>query len=426
MESTITSNRVDGILLERLLNRFAGGIGLYAVEKDSIAFVFASEDYKTLSIKASDIFQTHSEGDFQLLSNSEGVLYKTILKANNLGLSQAEFKAFDTFLRIKAEKLDEDNRFVVVKLSDSTEQKSIDSKLKLNEDIIRLVLSETSISIWDYHVENNFFVKVPYSSEINRTFTPSTPENFVEIGYVHPESKTAFLQMFKDLIEGKEKASGTFLLRNMNTCEYHLETFKFKNSIINDKTGHSIGTSTPFFEIQDSTSDTQNSTVDNLDGEQNIDALTGLYNKAHTLKRVSCQVMHSNSDVTHSALLFDLDNFSKIVEKLGDDAGDEILERFGNLLTSVFYTTDTIGRLGGDEFFIYMPNVSESAVKSMLKEFYDMLLENSFSPQFKICASVGVVLFTNEDFSIDETLSKAEKALQKAKDSGKNKYVVYQ
>lgn len=423
MGSVFTTNRIDGNLLERLLNRYAGGIGLYAVENGSVAFLFASEEYKSLALKAADVFATHSLGEAVVLSNSQGLLYKTIMEAFDLGESQAELKTFDAILKIKAEKLDDDS-IIIVRLYDFTEQRSIDTKLKLNEDIIRSVLSETDISIWDYHIDNNCIIKLPYSNDFNRTLEPPTPETFVANGYVHSDYAEDFLDMFRDIANGKEKVSGTFLIKDMNTCEYKQETFKFKCN--KSGTGHSIGISTPHHEAASSSScGLSADNIDNESDELNIDEITGLYNKAYTLRSVSCQVSHSSFGSTHCLLLFDLDNFSAIVETLGHEAGNEILERFGNLLTSVFYTTDTIGRMGDDEFVIYMPNVSDAAVKSMLQEFYDMLLENSFSPQFRICASVGVVVFTKEDFEIDDVMQKAEKALQKAKDSGKNKYIIY-
>lgn len=138
----------------------------------------------------------------------------------------------------------------------------------------------------------------------------------------------------------------------------------------------------------------------------------------------------------------DLDNFKNINDSFGHEAGDLVILKFANLLRKVYRSIDFISRFGGDEFVILLPNTNcEEAknaaerLKSALKkaDFFIQDIESLLSknikinPDQKLGFSMGIATnFNQKDISdIKETLSNADRALYKAKDSGKNTIIVW-
>ena len=86
------------------------------------------------------------------------------------------------------------------------------------------------------------------------------------------------------------------------------------------------------------------------------DALTGLFNRAAIMSRFAEAVEHKGrSSEPLSIALIDLDHFKLINDGFGHDAGDRVLVDFGNLCRATLRTSDTFGRVGGEEFFCIMP-----------------------------------------------------------------------
>ena len=123
-----------------------------------------------------------------------------------------------------------------------------------------------------------------------------------------------------------------------------------------------------------------------------------------------------------AALLVDLDNFASVNEKLGQDAGDELLKAVACRLTGVLRACDTIGRPSGDEFAIVADGLSLSGGPELLAErLLDALREPFHIEGFdnipvSITASIGIA--TNERDEPDDLLRDAAVALCQAKAGG--------
>lgn len=159
------------------------------------------------------------------------------------------------------------------------------------------------------------------------------------------------------------------------------------------------------------------------------DGLTGLPNRGLFLDRIQQAIVQSQRAGTQFALLFlDLDGFKEVNDTHGHSAGDRLLCLAAERLKSCVRGGDTVARLGGDEFTILLLNVGsiadvETAVNKVLPHLaapYDM---GGYS--VTVTASIGICLFPEHGIEMEKLLSCADKAMYRAKQTGKNNYKFY-
>ena len=149
----------------------------------------------------------------------------------------------------------------------------------------------------------------------------------------------------------------------------------------------------------------------------NHDGLTGLYNRTAYLRALA------EADWKDVAVLaIDIDSFKQINDTHGHAVGDEVLVTTANALTSEFRSDDFICRIGGDEFTVVMKNVGDD-VRAIIKTRVERALELVSNPTEEgvppISLSVGVA-FGNWSTEAEKVANRADIALYKVKNSGKN------
>lgn len=150
-----------------------------------------------------------------------------------------------------------------------------------------------------------------------------------------------------------------------------------------------------------------------------IDFLTGAYNRSqfqNLLKREINLVDH-NKNTLHIIAL-DIDSFKNINDSFGHSVGDQCLRHLVQIADEVLRPTDIIGRLGGDEFNIILPQTSLEAASKIAENLRIAVSEKS-NPTFTI--SIGIAGYPKDAIDIEKLLIKADQALYKAKQEGKNK-----
>jgi len=157
------------------------------------------------------------------------------------------------------------------------------------------------------------------------------------------------------------------------------------------------------------------------------DCLTELPNRTLFMDRLQEGMKEARREKTKLALLFlDLDNFKDVNDMYGHKAGDAVLKEMAKYLTSLLRETDTLSRLGGDEFTIIMKGVQSKEDTAVLAQKIIGIL-NSISFEFEehtidFSCSIGVCIFNGakDTYSKDTLISNADKAMYKAKKLGKN------
>ncbi len=152
------------------------------------------------------------------------------------------------------------------------------------------------------------------------------------------------------------------------------------------------------------------------------DSLTGLYNHTHTLYMLETEITKAKQNGTPlSFAMLDIDFFKKINDSYGHPIGDRVLKSLSLFLKQRLRKTDHIGRYGGEEFAIVLPNTRESDAKKILNEIrekFSELRQPAGGGEFQVTFSCGVATLPCENAQV--ICERADKALYDAKRSGRN------
>lgn len=159
------------------------------------------------------------------------------------------------------------------------------------------------------------------------------------------------------------------------------------------------------------------------------DALTDLANRAYFFQRINEEAGKSERDKQPFAILFvDLDGFKQINDAYGHQCGDQTLKITAQRLQTLIRKSDIICRLGGDEFGLLLHGLYKS---EDLRRFSEKLISLLSEPitidhhTVRVTASIGISLFPNHGVLPDELVNKADQAMYRSKNRGKNVYTFY-
>ena len=162
------------------------------------------------------------------------------------------------------------------------------------------------------------------------------------------------------------------------------------------------------------------------------DQLTGFLNKISTSLKIG-ETIREYPEEQGALLLIDIDDFKKLNDTYGHRTGDEFLRSFTSKLFLGFGTNDVLGRIGGEEFVVYINSVgndeedmTERAAKSareILEACRSVTLEGVDDREFT--CSVGIATYPADGGSYSELYEKADKAMYSIKRSGKNSFAFY-
>lgn len=151
------------------------------------------------------------------------------------------------------------------------------------------------------------------------------------------------------------------------------------------------------------------------------DQLTGLFNRLYLDNAFKAEIEKCKRyGRQFSIVLADIDNFKLINDTYGHQVGDKILVEFSELLQQHIRRTDTVGRWGGEEFLIMCPETDLEGAAALAENLRLLISLNEFSDAGAQTCSFGVSSFLPSDNEGHMT-ARADKALYKAKDLGRNK-----
>jgi len=154
--------------------------------------------------------------------------------------------------------------------------------------------------------------------------------------------------------------------------------------------------------------------------EARKDSLTKLINKAYSTQLIQDFIEKKTAG---ALCIIDIDNFKSVNDTMGHLFGDEVIVSVANGIKSVFRQTDVVGRIGGDEFIVYMENITDRDIISKKAETVCDTVSNIYtgeSEKVKISASVGIAVFPEDAEDYSELFKMADHALYFTKNKGKN------
>lgn len=158
------------------------------------------------------------------------------------------------------------------------------------------------------------------------------------------------------------------------------------------------------------------------------DSLTGLYNHTHTLHLLDVEIHRARQRGTSlTYAMLDIDYFKKINDTYGHPIGDRVLRSLSMFLKQRLRKTDHIGRYGGEEFALILPDTREEDARTVLNEIRERFAEMqqpAGDSEFRVTFSCGVCSWKGE--SAQQLCERADRALYDAKDAGRNTVRIYQ
>jgi len=161
------------------------------------------------------------------------------------------------------------------------------------------------------------------------------------------------------------------------------------------------------------------------------DPMTKLYNRRYFLETSELLLDLAKRNKTDSSIIIiDIDKFKNINDNYGHKVGDEVIIALTSVLQEHSRKSDIVSRWGGEEFVILLPNTNIDGafiISEKLREETELLIMNSDGNKvFNFTISLGVAKIKNDiDLNVLDVIARADKALYKAKETGRNKVCIY-
>jgi diguanylate cyclase (GGDEF)-like protein/PAS domain S-box-containing protein len=159
------------------------------------------------------------------------------------------------------------------------------------------------------------------------------------------------------------------------------------------------------------------------------DQLTGLPNRNLLKDRMNHALARVKRHGGRMAVLFvDLDRFKPINDTLGHEAGDQVLKEVASRLVSCVRSSDTVARVGGDEFVVVIEEIMRPAEAGMVaRKIVDTLSRPIMVDEHScaVGASIGIAVFPDDGYTMEEVSKAADIAMYRVKNAGRNGYCFY-
>jgi len=157
----------------------------------------------------------------------------------------------------------------------------------------------------------------------------------------------------------------------------------------------------------------------------NFDSLTGLYNRRTILGKLHELINLANRyKEDFSLVMLDIDHFKRVNDRYGHLTGDEVLEKIAALIRRNIRDTDTVGRYGGEEFIIILPQTNLSSAWGVAERLRTIIekaeMKDPAGTVFAITVSQGLAGWERDE-DATSLISRADEALYKAKEKGRNR-----
>ncbi|GAA5137165.1 diguanylate cyclase [Thalassotalea piscium] len=160
------------------------------------------------------------------------------------------------------------------------------------------------------------------------------------------------------------------------------------------------------------------------------DSLTHINNRVGYEELATKVISHAKRNKHRTAIaMLDIDHFKAVNDTHGHDGGDVVLVEFAKLLISCFRDYDVIGRIGGEEFAVCMPNVRLETALAACERFRESLAQLTISlpddpdATINITVSIGLIVSNDPDSMLDDLMREADKLMYRAKSAGRNQTV---
>ncbi|HEX9026119.1 MAG TPA: diguanylate cyclase [Clostridium sp.] len=304
-----------------------------------------------------------------------------------------------------------------------TESKIIQEELRLSEERYRIIMSQTEDVIFEWNINED---TINYSGNWENKFNYDSTifnisKKIYETNYIYKEDIKKLGKIINGIINGDTYQETEIRLKKNNDKYIWC---KIRITAMFDENGNIFKAMGAIIDI-----DKEKIEAEELLFKAQRDSLTGIYNKGSTHSMIEAYIKSQGLNVNGALFMIDVDNFKAINDNLGHLAGDSVLTGISLMISEVFNENAIVGRIGGDEFVVYLKNISSEEflykkADDLLKGFRKKFIGES--SDYKVSGSIGIAKYPEHGKSFEELFINADKAVYLAKSKGKDNYCVFE
>lgn len=301
-------------------------------------------------------------------------------------------------------------------------------KEKEHRSIFQEVTEHMYENIYEFDITHNCAASEETQAYFEKLGVPKhTPYdaflNIVANGQIKEEFRDGYLQMFhrEHVLDVFEKGEDTLVydfMMSRDGIQYYW--MRITARIFTWKEDASIRMFTYHQNI-----DAQKLQEKKLMESMEMDSLSLLFNKAATQDKIT-RILKEKPDERHAFFILDMDDFKKVNDTFGHAIGDKVIADFAKRLKQSFSNQDIVGRIGGDEFVVFLSASSEEWIhrkaERLIKQLHYEFQDGHVHCQ--ISSSIGIAIAPEAGMDFDTLYKKADIALYQAKAEGKGTYVI--
>lgn len=340
-----------------------------------------------------------------------------ILQKNN-AMQAEELEAQNEELYAQTSQLAAQQEALEMQNQDLAEQTK---KLLLSEKKFRIALSQSKNIIFEYDILTAQIVRfdLRYSKDDKIILLTNIITELIEGEHIWEDDHESFQKMFVDI-----KCGVQYVERNIRTisASKNIKWYKIIMTADCDSRGnpkHAIGV------VEDITKQVVAET--DLRYQAEYDSLTQVYNKRSTMEKVEEKLVTQEGIHRGIFMMLDVDRFKGINDTFGHPVGDTILKEVTKVLKNNFRETDIIGRLGGDEFCVFVIGTKNlSLIRQKAEMIHEEIRRIFIGDTKNVSVSIGLTTCRGIQKNFEQIYKEADDALYHAKKKGRDTYCFYE
>ncbi len=306
-------------------------------------------------------------------------------------------------------------------IQDITEQKKAEQALRFSEERFKFTMDAAELGVWDMNLSDRSIWR---SRRYDQIFGYAEPlprwnaDAFLE--HVLPEDREAVDRNLQEALTGTQECNIECRIRRADGAVCWIWV---RGRIADGEAGQKrmLGI------VLDITRHKQ--LEDDIKHMAQHDVLTGLPNRRLFQEIIAVEAADAKRYGKKLAILFlDLDHFKDVNDTLGHEAGDELLKEAAEKIRSTIRGSDTLARIGGDEFNVLLADFSQIGdISDVVGKIADCFRSPFLvaGQEVTVTASIGVSIYPDDSEEIDSLLRYADRAMYRAKEWGRNTYQFY-
>lgn len=316
---------------------------------------------------------------------------------------------------------EEDGEYFCCVLVDVTRSKEIEENLRISLERHQIIMDQTTDILFEWDIDADTMI---FSNNWEKKFgcTPITQQVsrlFWRAPYIYSDDQMIFSKLLVRIRSGEHYAEEEVRIVN---GEQKAVWCRIRITGVTDKAGRVVRAVGAILDI-----DAEKKKAQNLMERAQRDMLTKLYNKGTSQDYIQTVLSDSAPGKKAALMIIDLDNFKHMNDTMGHLFGDALLSEVAHTIQKQFRSEDIVGRIGGDEFLVFLGQIPDASLAEqkayqVMKAIGEMAVQEL--TDVELSCSIGIAVFPDCGQTYNELFKRADQALYRAKNQGKNRYCV--